>query len=144
MIIKKYLYITLLISFMTNNIILGDDFFLPALINDNNNKLYSRTRDLKTVVTNRSDFDYIFPNTDKTCGYILRYFFRINIYLNQNSNILVSMDGDSYSLGSKSFLPNNEDYIIKLCKDVINKIGLMHFGYQELSDFLEIYPVADI
>ena len=144
MIIKKYLYITLLISFMTNNIILGDDFFLPALINDNNNKLYSRTRDLKTVVTNRSDFDYIFPNTDKTCGYILRYFFRINIYLNQNSNILVSMDGDSYSLGSKSFLPNNEDYIIKLCKDVINKIGLMHFGSQELSDFLEIYPVADI
>tara|TARA_B100000965_G_scaffold294757_1_gene252835 strand:- start:94 stop:531 length:438 start_codon:yes stop_codon:yes gene_type:complete len=145
MIIKKYLYVTLLIFFITNNIIVGNDSFLPALINDNNNdKLFSRTRDLNTVVTNRYDFDCIFPNTDKSCGYILRYFFRINIYLNQNSNILVSMDGDNYSLGSKSYLPNNEDYIIKLCKDVINKIGLMHFGSQELSDFLEIYPVADI
>ena len=113
MIIKKHLYVILLIFFITNNIIVGNDSFLPALINDNNNdKLFSRTRDLNTVVTNSSDFDYIFPNTDKSCGYILRYFFRTNIYLNQNSNTLVSMDGDNYSLGNESYFPNNKDYII--------------------------------
>ena len=144
MISNKYLYATLSIFFITNNTILCNDSFLPALINDSNNKLYLRTRDLNTVVTNSADFDYIFPNTDKSCGYILRYFFRTNIYLNQNSNILVSMDGDNYSLESKPYFPNNEYYIIKLCRNVINKIGLMHFGSQELSDFLDIYPDADI
>tara|TARA_Y100000741_G_scaffold350945_1_gene321547 strand:- start:529 stop:966 length:438 start_codon:yes stop_codon:yes gene_type:complete len=145
MIIKKHLYIILLIFFITNNIIVGNDSFLPALIHDkNNDKLFSRTRDLNTVATNSSDFDYIFPNTDKSCGYILRYFFRTNIYLNQNSNTLVSMDGDNYSLGNESYFPNNKDYIIKLCRDVINKISLMHFGSQELNDFLDSYPVADI
>ena len=84
MISNKYLYATLSIFFITNNTILCNDSFLPALINDSNNKLYLRTRDLNTVVTNSADFDYIFPNTDKSCGYILRYFFRTNIYLNQN------------------------------------------------------------
>ena len=56
MISNKYLYATLIIFFITNNTIICNDSFLPALINDSNNKLYLRTRDLNTVVTNSADF----------------------------------------------------------------------------------------
>ena len=63
-------------------------------------KFKNKTRILNTVFTSKSDLDFIYPGTKKTCGYILRNYFHIEIHLNMSSNNLVSMDGTFFDLKS--------------------------------------------
>jgi len=47
---------------------------------------YSRRLEFET------DFDTIYPGTNKTCAYVLRYFFHTDIHFNKNLNELISME----------------------------------------------------
>ena len=64
----------------------------------------NKTRILNTVFSSKSDLDFIYPGTKKTCDYILRNYFHIEIHLNMSSNNLVSMDGTAFDLKSLGHL----------------------------------------
>ena len=102
-----------------------------------------KTRDLNTLVLDSSDFDYIFPNTDISCGHILRYYFHTNIHLGNDSNELISMNRSVFRLNDYN-VSQQKEYIINLSKQVITTIGDMAFGASELRDFLSIYPNVDL
>ena len=50
-----------------------------------------------SIVKDSLKFDYIFPNTDVSCGYVIRYFFHTNIHLGKESNKLISMNGSIFN-----------------------------------------------
>ena len=53
----------------------------------------NKTRNYYTLINDSLLFETIFPGTEISCGYILRFYFYTNIYLSANSNELFSMDG---------------------------------------------------
>ena len=123
----------------TNRIQMSNDIILKALKERNDLVFDKKTRDFFTVVEDSSKFDYIFPNTDVSCGYIIRYFFHTNIHLSSDSNELVSMNGSVFDI--EVFDSTNEkNYIINLTRNVLIKIGDMYYGFSELQDFLDAYP----
>lgn len=94
----------------------------------------SRVLFLKTHTI--KDLQTVFPGTDKTCEYILRYYFYTEIHLNKKSNVLLGMDGTKYYLGK-----GNTSAIL-LTASVINLIGGMYYGNSEMKSFLEKHPKA--
>ena len=106
-------------------------------------KFKNKTRILNTVFTSKSDLDFIYPGTKKTCEYILRSYFHIEIHLNMSSNNLVSMDGTSLDLKSLDTLDKKSN-VIFITNQTIKLIGDMYFGYSELESFIEKYPKAKI
>ena len=92
----------------------------------------SRVLFLRTYTT--EDLQTIFPGTDKTCEYILRYYFYIEINFNKKSDVLFSMDGTTFHLDIKN------TSAVFLTASVINLIGDMHYGKSEMKSFLEQYP----
>jgi len=123
----------------TNRIQMSNDIILKALKERNDLDFDKKTRDFYTVVEDSSKFDYIFPNTDISCGYIIRYFFHTSIHLSSESNELVSMNGSVFDI-EVSDSTNDKDYIINLTQNVLIKIGDMYYGFSELKDFLDAYP----
>ena len=113
---------------------------MDALRKRKNVGLKNKTRELRTSLEFETHFDNIFPGTDKTCAYILRYFFHTDIQLNKDLNELVSMDGTSFVFDEIDRNSNNVKPAIKLTSDVIKLIGNMYFGYHELNVFLETFP----
>ena len=103
----------------------------------------NKTRILNTVFTSKSDLDFIYPGTKKTCDYILRNYFHIEIHLNMSSNNLVSMDGTAFDLKSLDHL-DKKGNVIFITNQIIELIGDMYFGYNELESFIEKYPKAKI
>ena len=89
-----------------------------------------------TSINDTSLFETIFPGTETSCGYILRFYFYTNIHLSSNSNELFSMDGSRFSLSSTS------SDVVNLTREVIKIIGGMSMGASELTNFLEVYPNA--
>ena len=116
---------------------------LNAIKEKNSVKFKNKTRILNTVFTSKSDLDFIYPGTKKTCEYILRNYFHIEIHLNKSSNKLVSMDGTSFDLKSLDTL-DIEGYVIFITNQTIKLIGEMYFGYKELESFIEKYPKVKI
>ena len=96
----------------------------------------NKTRNYYTPINDPSLFETIFPGTEKTCGYILRFYFYTNIHLAANANELFSMDG------SKFYLSQSDDNVVNLTREVIQIIGRMSMGSSELEKFLEDYPNA--
>ena len=96
----------------------------------------NNTRNYYTSINDPSLFETIFPGTEKSCGYILRFYFYTNIHLSSNSNQLFSMDGSRFSLSSTS------SDVVNLTREVIKIIGGMSMGASELTNFLEVYPNA--
>ena len=123
----------------TNRIQMSNDIILKALKERNDLDFDKKTRDFYTLVEDSSKFDYIFPNTDVSCGYIIRYFFHTNIHLSSDSNELVSMNGSVFDIEVYDSI-NEKDYIINLTRKVLIKIGDMYYGFSELQDFLDAYP----
>ena len=99
----------------------------------------NKTRDLHTIVDDSSKFEHIFPNTDVSCGYVIRYFFHTNIHLGKDLNKLISMNGSKFNIESLGSVEERE-YIISLTESVLTTIGNMYFGFSELQEFLSIYP----
>ena len=118
---------------------MSNDIILKALKERNDLDFDKKTRDFYTVFEDSSKFNYIFPNTDVSCCYIIRYFFHTNIHLSSDSNELVSMNGSVFDI--EVFDSTNEkNYIINLTRNVLIKIGDMYYGFSELQDFLDAYP----
>ena len=80
------------------------------------------------------DLQTVFPGTDKTCEYILRYYFYTEIHLNKKSDVLFAMDGTKFHLDKRN------TSAVSLTASVINLIGNMHYGKSEMKSFLEQYP----
>ena len=115
------------------------DNILTALEERNDLAFDNKTRDLYTIVEDSLKFDYIFPNTDVSCGYVIRYFFHTNIHLGKESNKLISMNGSIFNFENIDSMEERE-YIISLTKSVLETVGDMYFGSSELQEFLNIYP----
>lgn len=96
----------------------------------------NKTRNYYTSIDDSLLFETIFPGTEISCGYILRFYFYTNIYLSANSNELFSMDG------SKFVMSNASKDVIILTREVIAVIGGMLMGTNELEKFLADYPDA--
>ena len=116
---------------------------LAAIKEKKSVKFKNKTRILNTVFTSKSDLDFIYPGTKKTCEYILRSYFHIEIHLNMSSNSLVSMDGTFFDLKSPDTL-DKKGNVIFITNQTIKLIGDMYFGYSELESFIEKYPKAKI
>ena len=149
---KKYLFIVLLVGICscdtadqtqsnlnetTNGII------LPAFRKRTDTSFDKKTRDLNTIVLDRSSFNYVFPNTDISCGHLIRYYFHTNIHLGKDSNELISMGGSIFRFDNFDNTQQKE-HIINLSKQVITTIGNMYFGSIELQEFLDAYPNVDL
>ena len=116
---------------------------LAAIKEKNSVKFKNKTRILNTVFTLKSDLDFIYPGTKKTCDYILRNYFHIEIHLNMSSNNLVSMDGTIFDLKSLD-TADKKGNVIYITNQTIKLIGDMYFGYNEVESFLKKYPKAKI
>ena len=112
---------------------------LTALEERNDLAFDNKTRDLYTIVGDSSKFDFIFPNTDVSCGYVIRYFFHTNIHLGKEMNKIISMNGSIFDIKDFDNLEEKE-YIISLTESVLMTIGDMYYGSSELQAFLNIYP----
>ena len=112
------------------------DMVLDALRERSGVFFDDNTRNYYTSINDPSLFETIFPGTETSCGYILRFYFYTNIHLSSNSNELFSMDGSRFSLSSTS------SDVVKLTREVIKIIGGMSMGGSELTNFLEVYPNA--
>ena len=152
MLLKKYVSIFLLVGVCSCEVAkqtesnlneTANAIILPALRERTDILFNKRTRDLNTLVLDSSSFNYIFPNTDISCGYLLRYYFYTNINLGKDSNELISMGGSIFRLDN--FYNNHQEkHIINLSKQVITTIGDMYFGSSELKKFLSAYPNVNI
>ena len=115
------------------------DNILTALEERNDLAFDNKTRDLYTIVGDSSKFDFIFPNTDVSCGYVIRYFFHTNIHLGKEMNKIISMNGSIFDIKDLDNIEEKE-YIISLTESVLMTIGDMYYGSSELQAFLNIYP----
>ena len=112
-------------SDIKNNIV---DIELPALrTNSNFNKGY---RILNTTISDPSVFDFTFPETNISLGYVLRYYFYTGIDLNSDTNQLISMDNRTFDM------PETEDPV-ELVKAVIQEVSKMGFGSREYREFVK-------
>ena len=84
------------------------------------------------------DLQTVFPGTDKTCEYILRYYFYTEIHLNKKSNVLFAMDGTKFQLDKRN------KSAVSLTASVINLIGGMYYGGSEMKSFLEQHPKVSL
>ena len=145
---KNYLFIFLIVGFSScensgqiesyiNET--SNDIILLALRERTEISFNKKTRDLKTLVSDSSSFAHIFPNTDISCGHIIRYYFHTNMHLSQESNELISMDGSVFRLDNFSDTYDRE-YVVNLSEQIITTIGDMYYGSSELKDFLNDYP----
>ena len=145
---KNYLFIFIIVGFSS----FEDSGQIESYINETSNDIIllalkerteisfnKKTRDLKTLVSDSSSFAHIFPNTDISCGHIIRYYFHTNIHLSQESNELISMDESVFRLDNFSDTYDRE-YVVNLSEQVITTIGDMYYGSSELQDFLNDYP----
>jgi hypothetical protein len=116
---------SLINSDIKNNIV---DIELPALRTNNNfNQGY---RILKTTISDPSIFDFTFPETNISLGYVLRYYFYTGIDLNSDTNQLISMDNRTFDM------PETEDPV-ELVKAVIQEVSKMGFGSREYREFIK-------
>ena len=116
--------------------ILNDNkLVLPALRVRSAKHFNNGTRDFYTLISDSNAFNVIYPGTNKSCGYIIRYYFYTNIFLNNEVSLLISMDGNKFDVST-----SND--IIMQTKNMISIINGMSFGWQEYRDFISKYPNA--
>ena len=83
-------------------------------------------RVLKTTFKNLNGFQNLYPGTDISLEKILRYHLHTSIHLDQETNILISMDLSEFKL-------NNTSSEKEITKEVVSLIGNMFFGSSEVS-----------
>ena len=118
-------------SFILND----NNLVLPALRERSATHFNNGTRDFYTLISDSNAFNVIYPGTNKSCGYIIRYYFYTNIFLNNEVSLLISMDGSKFDVST-----SND--IIMQTKNMISIINGMSFGWQEYRDFISKYPNA--
>ena len=83
-------------------------------------------RILKTTFKSLNGFQVPYPGTKISLEKVLRYHLHTSIYLNQESNMLISMDLSEFKL-------NNISSEKEITKEVVSLIGKMFFGSSEVS-----------
>ena len=83
-------------------------------------------RVLKTTFESLNGFQVPYPGTKISLEKVLRYHLYTSIHLNQESNILISMDLSEFKL-------NNISSEEELTKEVVSLIGKMFFGSSEVN-----------
>ena len=130
------LFLIPLFAFEDESFILNDNkLVLPALRERSATHFNNGTRDFYTLISDSNAFNVIYPGTNKSCGYIIRYYFYTNIFLNNEVSLLISMDGSKFDVST-----SND--IIMQTKNMISIINGMSFGWQEYRDFISKYPNA--
>jgi len=112
----------------------NQESILKVLRKSNTTAYKGQSRVLFLTTPTIKDLQTVFPGTDKTCEYILRYYFYTEIHLNKKSNVLFAMDGTKFHIGS------GNTSAIPLTASVINLIGGMYYGGSEVKSFLEEHP----
>jgi hypothetical protein len=110
-----------------------EELILPALRERSDISFTNSTRDFYTTILDSTYFDTAYPGTNKSCGFIIRYYFYTNIFIGSNQSILVSMDRSKFNISS-------EDNVISQTKSVIERIRNMSFGNEEYQEFINEYP----
>ena len=110
-----------------------EELILPALRERSDISFTNSTRDFYTTILDSTYFDTTYPGTNKSCGFIIRYYFYTNIFIGSDRSILVSMDRSRFNILS-------EDNVISQTKSVIERIRNMSFGNEEYQEFINEYP----
>ena len=110
-----------------------EELILPALRERSDISFTNNTRDFYTTISDSTYFETTYPGTNKSCGFIIRYYFYTNIFIGSDQSILVSMDRSSFNILS-------EDNVISQTKSVIERIRNMSFGNEEYQEFINEYP----
>ena len=110
-----------------------EELILPALRERSDISFTNSTRDFYTTILDSTYFDTTYPGTNKSCGFIIRYYFYTNIFIGSDRSILVSMDRSRFNISS-------EDNVISQTKSVIERIRNMSFGNEEYQEFINEYP----
>ena len=110
-----------------------EELIFPALRERSDISFTNSTRDFYTTILDSTYFDTTYPGTNKSCGFIIRYYFYTNIFIGSNQSILVSMDRSKFNISS-------EDNVISQTKSVIERIRNMSFGNEEYQEFINEYP----
>jgi len=110
-----------------------EELILPALRERSDISFTNSTRDFYTTIFDSTYFETTYPGTNKSCGFIIRYYFYTNIFIGSDRSILVSMDRSSFNISS-------EDNVISQTKSVIERIRNMSFGNEEYQEFINEYP----
>ena len=110
-----------------------EKLILPALRERSDISFTNSTRDFYTTILDSTYFETTYPGTNKSCGFIIRYYFYTNIFIGSDRSILVSMDRSSFNISS-------EDNVISQTKSVIERIRNMSFGNEEYQEFINEYP----
>ena len=110
-----------------------EELILPALRERSDISFTKSTRDFYTTILDSTYFDTTYPGTNKSCGFIIRYYFYTNIFIGSDQSILVSMDRSKFNILS-------EDNVISQTKSVIERIRNMSFGNEEYQEFINEYP----
>ena len=116
----------------------NQESILNALRKSNLTSYKGLSRVLFLTTRTIEDLQTVFPGTDKTCEYILRYYFYIEIHLNKKSNVLFAMDRTKFHLG------NGNTSAISLTASVLNLIGGMYYGNSEVKLFLDEHPEVSL
>ena len=116
----------------------NQESILKALRKSNTTVYKVKSRVLHLTTHTIEDLQTVFPGTDKTCEYILRYYFYTEIHLNKKSNVLFAMDGTKFHLG------NGNTSAISLTNSVMNLIGGMYYGNSEVKSFLDEHPEVSL
>tara|TARA_B100000427_G_C15204071_1_gene461697 strand:- start:72 stop:509 length:438 start_codon:yes stop_codon:yes gene_type:complete len=86
-------------------------------------------REISTTLS-KADLELLFYETNISCKDVLVDFFYCNICFNNDSNYLISFNGNKFNL-------NNENNPMLFTNNVINLIKSMKMGAQEYDDFLK-------
>ena len=111
---------------------------LTALRKSNTTAYKGQSRVLHLTTYTIEDLQATFPGTNKTCEYILRYYFYTEIHLNKRSNVLFALDGTKFHLDKRN------TSALSLTASVINLIGGMYYGGSEMKSFLEEHPEVNL
>ena len=111
---------------------------LKALRKSNRNAYKGQNRVLFLTTYTTEDLQTTFPGTNKTCEYILRYYFYTEIHLNKKSNVLFAMDGTKFHIDKRN------TSAISITTSVINLIGGMYYGESEMRSFLLEHPEVSL
>ena len=111
---------------------------LKALRKSNSTFYKGQSRVLFLITHTIEELQTVFPGTDKTCEYILRYYFYTEIHLNKKSNVLFAMDGTKFHLDKRN------KSAVSLTASIINLIGGMYYGDSEMKSFLDKHPEVSL
>ena len=112
----------------------NQESILKASRRGNSTFYKGQSRVLFLITHSIKDLQTVFPGTDKTCEYILRYYFYTEIHLNKKSNVLFAMNGTKFHIDKRNISA------VSITTSVINLIGGMYYGESEMRSFLLEHP----